>query len=73
MNKKLNKKQRASVEITKSSILILQKKQNELFNSLIDDLNIDDESDINWIFDFIYNAGELSDDYYKMIESSIFE
>ena len=29
--------------------------------------------DINWIFDFIYNAGELSEDYYKFVENTIFE
>jgi hypothetical protein len=73
MNKKLNEKQRVSVEIAKRSILSLQKKQDELFNALIDDLDIEQKSDIDWIFDFIYNAGELSDEYYKMVESSIFE
>ena len=73
MNKKLNEKQRDSVEIAKRSILSLQKKQDELFNALIDDLDIEQKSDIDWIFDFIYNAGELSDEYYKMVESSIFE
>ena len=73
MNKKLNKEQRVLVESSKREISTLQKKQDELFNKLINDLLVVDESDINWIFDFVYNAGELSDDYYKMVESSIFE
>jgi hypothetical protein len=73
MNKKLNEEQRVLVEYAKREILTLQKKQDELFDNLINDLLVVDESDINWIFDFIYNAGELSSDYYKMVESSIFE
>ena len=73
MNKKLNEEQRVWVECAKREILTLQKKQDELFDNLINDLLVVDESDINWIFDFIYNAGELSSDYYKMVESSIFE
>lgn len=73
MNKKLNEEQRVLVEYAKREISTLQKKQDELFDNLINDLLVVDESDINWIFDFIYNAGELSSDYYKMVESSIFE
>ena len=73
MNKKLNEEQRVFVEYAKREISNLQKKQDELFDNLINDLLVVDESDINWIFDFIYNAGELSSDYYKMVESSIFE
>jgi hypothetical protein len=73
MNKKLNKEQRVLVECAKREISSLQKKQDELFDNLINDLLIEDESDIGWIFDFVYNAGELSDDYYKMVESTIFE
>jgi hypothetical protein len=61
------------VECAKREISSLQKKQDELFDNLINDLLIEDESDIGWIFDFVYNAGELSDDYYKMVESTIFE
>lgn len=73
MNKKLNEEQRVLVECAKREISSLQKKQDELFDNLINDLLIEDESDIGWIFDFVYNAGELSDDYYKMVESTIFE
>ena len=73
MNKKLNEEQRVWVECAKREISTLQKKQDELFNNLINDLLIEDESDISWIFDFVYNAGELSDEYYKMVENTIFE
>ena len=73
MNKKLNEEQRVLVEYAKREILTLQKKQDELFDNLINDLLIEDESDINWIFDFVYHTGELSDDYYKMVESAIFK
>ncbi len=73
MNKKLNEEQRAVVEDVKRKILDLQEKQNELFNNLTESLDINEESDLNWMFDFVYNAGELSDEYYKMVESTIFE
>ena len=73
MNKKLNEEQRAWVELAKREILKLRIKQDELFNNLIDDLLIEDDSDIMWIFDFIHNVGELSNEYYKMIEGVIFE
>ena len=73
MNKKLNETQRAAVENVKREILILQQQQNQLFNNLTEELDINEESDLNWIFDFVYNAGELSDEYYKMVESTIFK
>ena len=73
MNKKLNKEQRVLVEAAKESILILQNNQDKIFDKLVEHLNIEDDLDINWIFDFIYNTDELSSDYYKMVESSIFE
>ena len=73
MTKKLNEEQRSWIETAKVSILHLQDLQNETFNDLMDNLMIEDETDINWIFDFIYNAGSMSDEYYKMVESSIFE
>jgi len=73
MNKKITKENRVLVESTKKEILDLSDQQQELFDKLIEDLKVEDESDINWIFDFIYNAGIVSNEYYQMIESSIFE
>ena len=73
MNKKITKENRVLVETIKAEILDLSDQQQELFDKLIEDLRIEDDSDINWIFDFIYNTGEFGNEYYKMIESSIFE
>ena len=73
MNKKITKENRVLVENIKKEILDLSDQQQELFDKLIEDLKVEDESDINWVFDFIYNAGTVSNEYYQMIESSIFE
>lgn len=73
MNKKITKENRVLVESIKAEILDLSDQQQELFDKLIEDLGIEDEADTNWVFDFIYNAGIVSNEYYKMIESSIFE
>jgi len=73
MTKKITKENRVLVENIKKEILDLSDQQQELFDKLIEDLKVEDEGDINWIFDFIYNAGTLSNEYYKMVESSIFE
>jgi hypothetical protein len=73
MNKKITKENRDLVETIKAQILDLSDQQEELFDKLIEDLAIEDETDINWVFDFIYNAGTISNEYYKMVESSIFE
>ena len=73
MNKKITKENRVLVESIKAEILDLSDQQQELFDKLIEDLGIEDEADTNWVFDFIYNAGTVSNEYYQMIESSIFE
>jgi hypothetical protein len=71
--KKIKIQDRKLVEDAKLKIVNLAKRQDELFEELIKVLNIEDEDDINWIFDFIYNTGDISDTYYKMVESTIFE
>lgn len=71
--KKIKIQDRKLVEDAKLKIINLAKRQDELFEELIKVLNIKDEDDINWIFDFIYNTGDISDTYYKMVESTIFE
>ena len=73
MTKKITKENRVLVENIKKEILDLSDQQQELFDKLIEDLKVEDEGDINWVFDFIYNAGTISNEYYQMIESSIFE
>ena len=71
--KKIKIQDRKLVEDAKLKIINLAKRQDELFEELIKVLKIKDEDDINWIFDFIYNTGDISDTYYKMVESTIFE
>ena len=73
MNKKIKKENRDIVESVKAQILDLSDQQEELFDKLIEDLGIESEVDNTWVFDFIYNAGTVSDEYYKMIEDTIFE
>ncbi len=73
MTKKITKENRALVEIAKVEILDLADQEQEIFNDLIEKLGIEDDADINWIFDFIHNTGRFANEYYKMIESSIFE
>jgi hypothetical protein len=73
MDKKITQEQRHLVEQAKKQILDLSEQQNAVFNNLIERLGSKSENDINWIFDFIYNAGELSDEYYQMVEGTIFE
>ena len=48
-------------------------KKGKLINSKSKADKVLFEDDINWIFDFIYNTGDISDTYYKMVESTIFE
>jgi hypothetical protein len=73
MNKKIKKENRDLVESVKAQILDLSDQQEELFDKLIEDLGIESEVDNTWVFDFIYNAGIISNEYYKMIEDTIFE
>jgi energy-converting hydrogenase A subunit M len=73
MDKKISREQRHLVEDAKKQIIDLRDQQDEIFNQLTEQLNIESEEDINWIFDFIHNAGQLSDEYYQMVESTIFE
>lgn len=73
MTKKITKENRVLVEEAKAEILDLADQEQEIFDNLIEKLGVEDDADINWIFDFIYNTGKFSNEYYKMIESSIFE
>jgi len=73
MTKKITKENRILVENIKKEILNLSDQREELFDSLIEKLELEDEAEINWVFDFIYNAGSLSNEYYQMVESVIFE
>jgi hypothetical protein len=73
MDKKITKEQRALIEDAKNKILNLGEQQNKIFDELIEQLNVESEVDVNWIFDFIHNTGQLSDEYYKMVENTIFE
>jgi len=70
---KIKAENRKLVEDAKLKIINLTKRQDEIFDELIKDLNIQDEDTLNWIFDFIYNAGDISCAYYKMVEDTIFE
>lgn len=73
MDKKITPEQRHLVEEAKKQIIYLGEQQNAVFDNLIEQLGIESEHDINWIFDFVHNAGELSDEYYQMVEGAIFE
>jgi hypothetical protein len=70
---KIKAKDRKLVEDAKLKIVNLSKRQDEIFDELMKNLDIQDEDTSNWIFDFIYNAGDVSDNYYQMIEDAIFE
>jgi cell division protein YceG involved in septum cleavage len=73
MDKKITKEHRPLIEEAKNKILNLGEQQNRIFDELIEQLNVESENDITWIFDFIHNAGQLSDGYYEMVENTIFE
>jgi hypothetical protein len=70
---KIKAENRKLVEDAKLKIVNLTKRQDEIFDELIRDLDIQDEDTLNWVFDFIYNAGDISNAYYKMVEDTIFE
>lgn len=71
--KKIKHTDRQLVENAKIKITNLAKRQDEIFDELLKDLNIEDEDNSTWIFDFIFNAGNISDAYYEMVEDAIFE
>jgi hypothetical protein len=70
---KIKVENRKLVEDAKLKIVNLSKRQDEIFDELMKNLDIQDEDTLNWIFDFIYNAGDISNAYYQMIEDTIFE
>jgi hypothetical protein len=70
---KIKAKDRKLVEDAKLKIVNLSKRQDEIFDELMKDLDVQDEDTLNWVFDFIYNAKDVSDSYYKIIEDTIFE
>ena len=71
--KKIKNTDRQLVESAKIKIKNLAKRQDEIFDELLKDLNIEDEDNSTWIFDFIFNAEGISDAYYEMVENTIFE
>ena len=66
--KKLNKKHREKVEIARKTIRNLQEAESIIYNSLINELEVDND----WLYDYVFNCVDESD-YTTMVRNEIFK
>lgn len=74
--KKLNKEEQAKVESAKKAIHKLQEVEGMIYENLVNEIGINDCSPIilddDWLYDYIYNCIDETDDYTKMVREKIF-
>ena len=66
--KKLNKEEQAKVEVAKKAIHKLQEVEGMIYENLVNEIALDDD----WLYDYIYNCIDETDDYTKMVREKIF-
>jgi len=67
--KKLNKDEQAKVESAKESINKLQEAQDLIYAYLVKEL----DSDNDWLYDYVFNASTIDDEYVLMVKDHLFE
>ena len=54
--KKFSPEEKEKIETTRESIQSLSRAQDAIFDVLCEQIGIVDETDVNWVFDYIYNT-----------------
>jgi len=70
---KLTSKEKLIVDEYRKDIKVLQLKQEELYNNMISNLAVINESQEDWLFDYVYNCEDnLDNQYTKQVINKLF-
>jgi len=70
---KLTSKEKLIVDEYRKDIKVLQLKQEELYNNMISKLEVINESQEDWLFDYVYNCEDnLDNQYTKQVINKLF-
>lgn len=70
---KLTSKEKLIVDEYRKDIKVLQLKQEELYNNMISKLAVINESQEDWLFDYVYNCEDnLDNQYTKQVINKLF-
>jgi UDP-glucose 6-dehydrogenase len=70
---KLTSKEKLIVDEYRKDIKVLQLKQDELYNNMISKLKMINESQEDWLFDYVYNCEDnLDNQYTKQVINKLF-
>jgi len=70
--KKFNTKEKEKIENSRTNIQNLLQAQDNDFKSLCEDLGIHNETDVNWLFDYIYNTTDESPEYTTYVKENVY-
>jgi len=70
---KLTSNEKLIVDEYRKDIKVLQLKQEELYNNMISKLEVINESQEDWLFDYVYNCEDnLDNQYTKQVINKLF-
>jgi len=70
---KLTSNEKLIVDEYRKDIKVLQLKQEELYNNMISKLAVINESQEDWLFDYVYNCEDnLDNQYTKQVINKLF-
>lgn len=70
--KKFNTEEKEKIESTRTSIQRMLEVQDYGFRVLCEELGIRDETEVNWMFDYIYNTTEDSPEYVTYVKEKVY-
>jgi hypothetical protein len=70
--KKFNTEEKKKIEGSRTSIQLLLQVQDHSFRTLCEEIGILDETDISWLFDYIYNTTDDSSEYVTYVKEKIY-
>jgi len=70
--KKFNTEEKEKIESTRTSIQRMIEVQYYDFRTLCEEIGIRDETEVDWMFDYIYNTTEDSPEYVTYIKEKVY-
>jgi len=70
--KKFNTEEKEKIKNARESIQSILRTQDAIFDLLCEQIGIIDDTDVNWMFDYIYNTTDDSPEYTTYVKEKIY-
>jgi len=70
--KEFNKEEAEKIESTRVCVQRLAEVQDYGFRVLCEEIGISEDTDVNWMFDYVYNTSSDSPKYEKYVKEKIY-